>query len=393
MTRSLPLVGAVLLLVAAACGGTGSGQTASNSPSSSSSKPVWVLGSMRDLTGAGSNAGSSQQAGLDFFVNQTNKAGGVAGHNLELQTCDTQSTPTGGANCARQLTSVDSHVVLLNGALPSTNGAIPQLTTDVVGISVLPVLFPKAGTNVFQISPVENAVVTPMVQAAKSAHLKTIGVIYTADASGTAQLNSVKQVGGAAGLQIVSEAMNPTATDVTTQLLQLKSNGADLIFTASIGTATSTAVTSYHSLNLTMPLVLGAQAVTNSFLKALPFPIPDHMYGISTLAAGNKGLTPAEQTAWTSFRKDFKAFSHQPVDSNVASGYYTACVAAAALKATNGGTGAEMTTYLAGNTVSCLGSEMRFNTPGLNVVTNQPTALVQAGSKASDGWGPVRTPL
>ena len=60
MTRLLPLVGAVLALAAAACGGTGSGQAASSSPSSSSSKPVWVMGSMRDLTGAGSNVGSSQ---------------------------------------------------------------------------------------------------------------------------------------------------------------------------------------------------------------------------------------------------------------------------------------------------------------------------------------------
>ena len=111
---------AALGLVAAACGGIGAGQGTSGTAAGGASGPVWTLGAMNDLTGAGSNGGEAQQTGLNYFVDVTNRAGGVAGHRLRVQYCDTQSTPTGGAACARQLSAVDSHVVLLGGAIRPT---------------------------------------------------------------------------------------------------------------------------------------------------------------------------------------------------------------------------------------------------------------------------------
>jgi ABC-type branched-subunit amino acid transport system substrate-binding protein len=387
MTRRIAVV--ALALVAAACGGTASSQSA-GSPGPSG--PVWTIGAINDLTGTGSNGGEAQQQGVDFFIAQTNRAGGVDGHQLRIQYCDTQSTPTGGAACARQLSSVDSHVVLLGGALPSTQGAIPQLS-GVIGVSVLPVLFPKSGSDMFQVSAVESAVVAPMLTAIKAAHLTTIGVLYTTDSSGTAQLNAVQQGAAGQGLRVVSQPMSPGASDVTTQLLQLKSSGAQVLFLASIGGASTTGLTSYHTLGLDLPIVLGAQAVSNSFLKALPFPIPKRLYGISTLAVGTVGLTDTERAAWGTFRAQFRAYAHEPVDSEHASAYYSACVATAALRGTSGGTAADMAAYLSANSITCLGAPMRFDLPGLNVVDDQPRALAQAGPTAADGWGAVRTPL
>jgi ABC-type branched-subunit amino acid transport system substrate-binding protein len=203
----------------------------------------------------------------------------------------------------------------------------------------------------------------------------------------------VQQGAGGQGLKVVSQPMSPGATDVTTQLLQLKSSGAQVFFLASIGGATTTGLTSYHTLGLDLPIVLGAQAVSNSFLKALPFPIPPRLYGISTLAVGTTGLTATERAAWTTFRAQFRTYAHEPVDSEHASAYYSACVAAAALRGTSGGTAAAMAAYLSASAVTCLGAQMRFDLPGLNVVDDQPRALAQAGPAPADGWGAVRTPL
>src|SRR5205807_745768 len=162
------------------------------------------------------------------------------------------------------------------GALPSTQGAVPQLT-GVIGVSVLPVLFPKAGTNVFQVSAMESAVVAPMLAAIRAARMTTIGVLYTTDASGTAQLSTVQQGAAAAG-----------------------------------------------------------------------------------------------QAAWKTFRAQFRAYAHEPVDSEHASAYYSACVAADALRGTKGGTAADLAAYLSASSVSCLGAPLRFDLPGLNVVDDQP---------------------
>jgi len=111
------------------------------------------------------------------------------------------------------------------------------------------------------------------------------------------------------------------------------------------------------------------------------------------MALGTQGVTAAEQAAWKSFRSQFRSYAHEPVDTEHASAYYSGCVAAAALLATSGGTAKDMAAHLAGGPVTCLGAALRFDTPGLNVVTGQPTALSQAGPNASDGWGPVRNPM
>jgi branched-chain amino acid transport system substrate-binding protein len=370
------------LVTVAACGG-GSSNTG---VSGSGSEGNLVLGAMEDLTGPGANGGEAQSTGLKFFVDQTNKAGGIDGHQIELKFCDTQSTPTGGATCARDLSSVNSHVVLLGGALPSTKGGLNALSTKVIGSSVLPVLFPKNDTQVFQASPAVGALVAPFLSAVKSAGLHTVGVLNTSDASGTSQLKAVQDGASAMGLQVVAQVVSPDATDVTTSLLQLKSSGADAIFLASIGQASTTGLTAYHTLNLNLPVVVGAQAVTNTFLNSLSFPIPAKLYGISTLLVGSKDISPQAQEAWKAYDDAFKSFAKEPPDEETTSAQYSACIAEAALKATKEGTAADMTKWLSSNPITCLGSTMKFAVPGFNVVTGQPTALVQAGPNKSDGW-------
>jgi len=341
---------------------------------------------MEDLTGPGATGGEAQSTGLKFYVKQMNKAGGIDGHQLKLKFCDTQSTPTGGAACARDLSSVNSHVVLLGGAFPSTLGALPALSTQVIGTSVLPPLLPKSGTQIFQTAPAEGLIIIPMLRLLKRAGLHTIGVLYTSDASGTSQLKAVQNGASAWGLTVVSQAVSPSATDVTTSLLQLKSSGADTIFMASIGQATTTGLSAYQTLNLKLPVIVGAQAVTNTFLNSFSFPIPSKLYGLSSLVAGSKAISPQAQAAWKTYEVAFKAFANEPPDEETTSAYYSVCIATRAVKATHEGTAANMAKWLSSNPITCLGSTMKFAVPGFNVVVGQPTALVQAGPNKSDGW-------
>ena len=381
---------ALLSLVLAACGSAGSSGGSSGS-SAKASGPTWTIGAVLDLTGPGASEGQAEKTGIDFALQNLNATGGVDGHQLKIDTCDTQSTPTGGAQCATQLSSVDSHVVLLLGSLPSTLGAVPHLS-GAVGIAIVPVLFPKAGTNVYQMAALENEVVSPFIKAAKAGHISTIGVIYVSNASGSAQLHSVQTEASAAGLKVVSEPMDPSATDVTAQLTKLKSEGAQVIFSATIGPADAAVISSYPTLGMTMPSVMGAEAVTNDFLHGLSFPLPSKLYGISTLAIG-PGFPSAVEKAWSKLRTDFKSYAHYPIDSEGGSAQYSMCVAAGALGGTHGGSVTALQQYLSSKAIPCFGSQIRFNVPGLNVSTGEPTGLLQAGPAASDGWGPVRNGL
>jgi branched-chain amino acid transport system substrate-binding protein len=375
---------------AAATAGAGATNTASSSGGNFSGTP-WTVGVITDLTGATADQGQAEKVGLQYWLDSTNAAGGINGHQIKVQYCDSLSTPTGGSQCATQLQNVNSHIVLLMGSLPSTQGAVTALKSA-LGITIVPVLFPKSGTNIYQQAPAENYVVQPMIQQAKKAGITTIGVIYTSDAPGNAQTKAVKTEAAAAGISVVTEPMDPSATDVTPQLVKLNSQGVKLIFSATIGTATTSVLTSYHTLSMSTPLVLGGQAVTNEFLKSISFPIPAHLYAVTPMAMG-PGFSAAITSAWNTFAAGIQKESGQPVDSEGAGPYYAGCLVADVLKATNAGTVAQDEAFLGKNSTSCLGSEIRYDTPGLNVATGMPTALIQAPANAADGWGGAKTPL
>ena len=395
---------AALVLAAAACssssssGGAGSvssapaagtgSAAASGGTGSATGSPI-EIGSIIDLTGVDATSGSAQQAGMSYFLQQLNSSGGVNGHPLKVTYCDAASTPQGAGQCAQQFASLSSHIVVAQTSDPPTRGALPYLTKDLV-VSVDPILLPKAGTNTFQAAGAGSTIAAALISQVKKANLHTLGVLYTSDTSGTHQLQAAQDAAKAAGITVVSQPQTPGTTDVTPQLLKLKSSGAEVIYLASIGSNTAAAVSSYKTLGLTIPVVAGAAAVTNSFLKSLSGGIPSNLYGVSQLIGDTSGLSPAIVSAWSQYRTAFTKFSNQPVDTQTTSAQYVGCVVLTALKASPAYVVSDMTQALKTATIPCLGAQEKYSIPGLNVVAGQPAAVTKAGASASDGWGPFQ---
>jgi branched-chain amino acid transport system substrate-binding protein len=398
---------AVLVAVATACssGSSGGGAApssaapggatsaasggAASAGSGGASASAIEVGSIIDLTGVDATSGAAQQAGMSYFLQQLNASGGINGHPLKVTYCDAASTPQGAAQCAQQFASMSSHVVLTQTSDPPTRGALPHLTNDVV-VDVDPVLLPKAGTTVFQATAAGSVVATALINAVKKSGLHTIGVLYTSDTSGTAQLTAAQNAAKAAGITVVSQPQTPGVTDVTPQLLKLKSMGADVFYLASIGANTAAAVSSYKTLGLTVPVVVGAAAVTNAFLKSLPSGVPANLYGTSELIGDTTGLPAPVVQAWSQYRSGFTQSASQPVDTQTTSAIYVGCVAEAALKSSSSFVVSDMAKALESGTIPCLGVQEKFSIPGLNVVAGQPAAVTKAGSTAADGWGPYQ---
>lgn len=352
-------------------------------------KAPWVLGAVLDLTGSGSTEGTTAKIGITYEIDQINKHGGVDGHPLKLDICDTQSTPTGGSQCGSRLSGVNSHIVLLLSSLPPTQGAVTQITKN-LAISILPNLFPKAGTNIFQDNQLVTVEIDQMLKGARRAHLKKLGVIYTSTSSGTSLLGAAKKEASKFGMTVIAEPMDPTATDVTPQLTQLRAKGAQFLFAATIGSASNAVLSSYHTLGLGLPLVLNAADVGESFLQSLSFPVPPKLYGVANLAFGSNFPKPIRK-AWARLEKHFTKTTGKTVGAETAGDVFAGCIAARVLLRTHARSAAAEINFMAHHEISCFGSHIRYNIPGLNVPTGLPSALVQAGKKATDGWGPVRT--
>ena len=402
------VVAAVGLAATACSSGGGGGASTSSAPGAAASGPASggpasggasasggaggsaiEVGSIIDLTGVDATSGAAQQAGMGYFLQQLNASGGVNGHPLKVTYCDAASTPQGAAQCAQQFAGMSSHLVITQTSDPPPRGALPYLTKDVV-VDVDPILLPKSGTTVFQATAAGSVIATALISAVKKSGLHTVGVLYTTDTSGTHQLEAAQAAAKAAGLTVVSQPQTAGVTDVTPQLLKLKSMGADVFYLASIGANTAAAVSSYKTLGLTTPVVAGAAAVTNAFLKSLPSGIPANLYGTSELIGDTTGLPAPVAQAWTQYRAAFTKYASQPVDTQTTSAIYVGCVAVAALKASPTFAVSDMAHALTSGTIPCLGVQEKFSIPGLNVVAGQPAAVTKAGSTAAAGWGPYQ---
>lgn len=380
MARASLMIGAAL--AASALGATVA--TAKSSTKHPKKLSTWTLGALVDQTGVDADSAASEKAGANYYVDQINKAGGVDGHKLAFKFCDTQSTPQGGAQCAQQLASIPSHIVLSLSDDPVTRGALPYLTKDIL-VSVDSVLLPATGTTAYQTIVPNSIVSATLMKYLKQHNVKTLGVLYTTDTTGTKQLAAEQAAAQTAGIKVVSVAQTPGATDVTPELLQLKSAGAQAIFLASLGANATTAVTSYRTLDITTPIIGGGATTTNSFLEGLSGGVPAHFYGISVLVVNNGELSSYEERYWKQLDVDFKKYSGTTPDNETTTPAYAACVIASALKATKGGSTKKIAAYLKTAAIPCLGAQLKFNISGLNVVSGEPVQLAEA--KSNKTWG------
>lgn len=360
---------------------------ASSGGSSGGSGGALVIGGVVDQTGPSANAGAASRTAFDYWIKRFNGEGGVNGRALQVKYCDSQSTPAGGAECATQLAGVNTHIVMLLTALPAAQGAETRLGGD-VALSIIPVLLPKAGGSVFQVVPLFGTVVAPLITMAKTSKIAALGVVYTNDSSGAAQLAAIQAAAKAAGLKVVASPMEPTATDVTPQLIQLKSGGAGLIFSATLGTPTNVVVSSAHTLGLSLPLVVGNGNVTNNFLQSISGGIPPNLYGIATMAKGTAFPAPVT-TAWASFQAAYQKATGKPVDSVGSSFAYASCLLDAALKHTAASSAKAVKLFLSSQATTCLGSALTFSNPAFNVASGVPAEVVKATSASGGTWGPA----
>ena len=370
----------------AACGSS-HGSTGSPGKASAGKSP-YVIGVMLDRTGSDATTGVAQLQGIEFYVHQVNASGGVNGHDLKLDVCDSASLPTGATACAARLQGVPTHIVTLQGGLPPALAAEAVLNNKDLMPSVIPVLAPPASSTAFQVPPLEAAHLTPLIAQLKSAGVGTIGAIATDDVSGTSQTAAIVHSATAAGIRIVKAQMATSATDVTPQLESLKQGGAQVIFVAALGTSAAAVLEGAQTLNLGLPIVLGAGAVTNAFLHSLPNGVPPHLYGLSDFVPSTASAT--QRAAWAKFLQQYQAFTHSVTDEQAVTSHEVGCLITAVLRATGGsGNVSAMVHYLKSGSVECLGFSIRFDNPALNAGVGGPVAVAVAGATASQGWSPL----
>ena len=234
-TRITPLVlAAAGSMVASACGSSASANSGGSTSTSGATKsPINIMGSA-SLSGSNSPFPSTKGGWL-AAVAEINASGGINGHPLNLQVCDTQGDPNISQSCAEKAVSNGDVAVLATSNTLST-AQIPTLQK--AGIAYL-------GADVSDSLDATSSVSFPLASGAYTLNYadgevaKLIGckkasgvVIQAPNITGVLE-SSLKSSTEAAGLTYTGTVLAPvTQTNFTSIVAAVQAQGADCILPA-----------------------------------------------------------------------------------------------------------------------------------------------------------------
>ncbi len=267
---------AALPLVVATAGLTPA--SAASRPSRSSSAGTLNIGVIADEVGVEAPTVMPQVRGMLAWQKVTDARGGLDGHHVSLDVCNSGSTVTGSLLCAGKLASTG--IVIDVGTTGEVAAVAPQLqSAGKVVLTPDPTLNPSPGSNIFQTVPELATGVRTFLGAAVSNHINAIGLITTDDASGVAIQGAVHGAAAHFGLSVTGELIAPDTTDATVQVEQLAAAHVGMIYDGVVGLTGTVVLKAIKEVGLRLPVVVNAGDVYPSFLAAASGSVPGRIYG------------------------------------------------------------------------------------------------------------------
>jgi branched-chain amino acid transport system substrate-binding protein len=320
----------VLVLLVAACsksnktstdsGGTSSADlSALGTPKPASGAPI-TLGLMTDAGGAGA---IDQQAELEVqgariatdYANEY--LGGVAGHKLELFVCGNKSTPAGAQDCANQF--VEKKVSAVIWPFTGQGASVPIITGAHIPIIAV------SGSS-------QEELTTPGVFIITGGYPGTLGA-FALDAKNEgkkkfamvvidvpAATQAAQALGGIvfknAGVDFEVITAAPGTADLTPQLQQASSSGADAIGVTGDVTFCTSFLQAYQTLGLKQTMYVIGTCNDPSVVKAMP----NVLGGAREATLSAKGPDDALYAAMVSKYGDGKIDTNPLLSTGVAAG-------------------------------------------------------------------------
>ncbi|GJE02769.1 MULTISPECIES: ABC transporter substrate-binding protein [Methylobacterium] len=202
------------------------------------------IGWLSSLTGPLSSAAIAENQGVQFAVDEINRAGGINGRKLELLTRDTAGEPTKAVNLAQQLLFSDK-VQFIIGPVNSgeslatvpivARAGIPNIVIgsidELIDAKKYPLAFRAINTNTQWISG-GNAYALDVLKRRK------VAVIGDTSGYGTSSAKTAAALLEQAGVKpVYSVLIDPNKTDLTDEMTKARAAGADVVmpWTAATG--------------------------------------------------------------------------------------------------------------------------------------------------------------
>ena len=197
------------------------------------------IGALIAASGPTAFIGASQKNAFEMLVEQINARGGMAGNKIRPFLYDTEGNGTIAAQQFRRLIDSDKVHVVVG---PSTTGeslAIRAVANEnkvpLVSFAGAEAVVVPPTPYVFKTPPTDRIVAEHLISFMKVKGATSVGILSSADGFGQAGAAVVKEVASQLGLKVnAAEEFGPRDTDMTPQILKIRSSGADAMLIWSV---------------------------------------------------------------------------------------------------------------------------------------------------------------
>ncbi|HEX4729976.1 MAG TPA: ABC transporter substrate-binding protein [Solirubrobacterales bacterium] len=330
--RSLVLALAIATgaLAVTACGSSSSsGGSSSGGSSSASGGETVKIGVIVPLTGGYAETGKASLQGAEAGVNYLNEGGAESGDTYELVTKDDKGDPTQTASAAREMAGEGVTMmipVITQGGASAVQPILNQSKILFISPNNLEIAegmkeggeYPWA----FSTGPTFSQYAEGFAEYAKNVlKVKKFGELYASSPNGEFFVSSFEPSAEREGLEIVKQSFPETQSDVTAQLGQLKSEGAEAVGIWAYGTPQINVFKSFAKLGWKVPIVsdLGTAepAVLESLKEVSPELLEEVVVGpIAKSLTVSKNGAPSEDALARAFAEKLKAVTGAPLNGN-----------------------------------------------------------------------------
>jgi branched-chain amino acid transport system substrate-binding protein len=258
------------------------------------------VGCIFSITGKAAWLGEPERNTALMIEKKINESGGINGKKLVLHIEDDQGDNTHAVNAANKLIKKEKVCAIIG---PSTSGTsmailpvvqaakIPMISCAGAAVIVEPVAERKW---VFKSPQKDSDCVKRIYDHMKSKKINKVGIITSTSGFGAAGRDQLKKIAAEYKIEIVAdETYDPTATDMTAQLMKIKNAGAQALINWSIEPAQSIVPQNMKQLKLSMPLYqshgfgnLKYAAAAGAAAEGIIFPA-GRLLAVDTVASDN----------------------------------------------------------------------------------------------------------
>jgi branched-chain amino acid transport system substrate-binding protein len=240
-------------------------------PGASAQGPI-KIGAVLDITGVGASLGVPEQNTLNMLAKQLEKAGGIDGRQVQLIIEDDQSTEDGAAKATTKLIQGDNVDLIIGASRTGPSVAMRPIAeaAEVPMISIAAnAVIVKDSKWVFKTAQNDIVVLQRIMDDAKAKGYHKIALVRDASGFGEGVADTITKLGADRGISLVmTEAFEPSATDFTPQMTNVRASDADAVLIWGITPSAGLAQKAYVQLGVKKPVYQSHGIANSAFFDA-----------------------------------------------------------------------------------------------------------------------------